>query len=270
MHLIKTFILHFVVSFLYSRANNHFQASDIVVSSWKAHRPWAHRAWRINNPVEEILWEMPGSVGTSWLLVPVPSLSPLMVTYGVSGTSVLKTTSPDRVTGGLFPICSFNLCKRGTLFCSLLCPQHRRVSGTSQGSRYFIYIYIWFIFISGCAGSLLLCGLFSSCSKWEILSSCRAQASHCGGSSCCGALALGHTGHTDLSSCGTWALEHKLHSCGSRAQLLHGINVSMCWIHAYYWEMGLDWWISRAPAASTLFEWWTMRIYSLITLLIQK
>ena len=90
---------------------------------------------------------MPGSVGTSWLLVPVPSLSPLMVTYGVSGTSVLKTTSPDRVTGGLFPICSFNLCKRGTLFCSLLCPQHRRVSGTSQGSRYFIYIYmIYFYF----------------------------------------------------------------------------------------------------------------------------
>ena len=148
MHLIKTFILHFVVSFLYSRANNHFQASDIVVSSWKAHRPWAHRAWRINNPVEEILWEMPGSVGTSWLLVPVPSLSPLMVTYGVSGTSVLKTTSPDRVTGGLFPICSFNLCKRGTLFCSLLCPQHRRVSGTSQGSKYFIYIYDLFLFLA--------------------------------------------------------------------------------------------------------------------------
>ena len=33
----------------------------------------------------------------------------------------------------------------------------------------------------------LLCGLFSSCSEWEPLSGCGAQASHCGGFSCCGA-----------------------------------------------------------------------------------
>ena len=151
----------------------------------------------------------------------------------------------------------------GTSFCSLLCPQHRRVSGTSQGSKYFLYIYMIYFF-SGCAGSSLLCGLFSRCSKWEILSSCRSQASHCSGFSC-GALVP-----QLLSLCAQCALEHKRHSCGSRAQLLHGINVSMCWIHASYWEMGLDWWINRAPAASTLFEWWTMRIYSLITLLIQK
>ena len=78
------------------------------------------------------------------------------------------------------------------------------MSGTSQGPKYYIYIYIYIyiknlFFISGCAGSLLLCGLSSSCSKWEILSSCRSQASHCSGFACCGALAPGHIGHTDLA-----------------------------------------------------------------------
>ena len=32
---------------------------------------------------------------------------------------------------------------------------------------------------------------FSSCIQQELLSSCGAQASHCGGFSCCGARALG-------------------------------------------------------------------------------
>ena len=31
----------------------------------------------------------------------------------------------------------------------------------------------------GCASSSLLCGLFSSCSKWGLLSSCGAPASYC-------------------------------------------------------------------------------------------
>ena len=35
---------------------------------------------------------------------------------------------------------------------------------------------------------------FSSCSKWGLLSSCCAQASHCGGFSCCRAQALGVMG----------------------------------------------------------------------------
>ena len=43
-----------------------------------------------------------------------------------------------------------------------------------------------YLLIYGCSRSSLLCGLFSSCSKWEPLSSC-AQAAHCGGFSCCGA-----------------------------------------------------------------------------------
>ena len=43
---------------------------------------------------------------------------------------------------------------------------------------------------------------FSSCSKRGLLSSCGAQASHCCGSSCCRARALGHTG---FSTCSTRA-----------------------------------------------------------------
>ena len=44
----------------------------------------------------------------------------------------------------------------------------------------FIYLFIW-----GCAGSLLLHAFFSSCSKWGLLPSCGAWASHCSDSSCC-------------------------------------------------------------------------------------
>ena len=64
----------------------------------------------------------------------------------------------------------------------------------------FIYFKKNFInlFIFGSAGSLLLHGLFSSCSKWSLLSGCSVWASHCG-FSFCGAGALGHTG---FGSCG--------------------------------------------------------------------
>ena len=45
-----------------------------------------------------------------------------------------------------------------------------------------------YLFIFGCAGSSLLCGLFSSCGEWGLLSSCSVQAFHCGGGfSCYGA-----------------------------------------------------------------------------------
>ena len=57
------------------------------------------------------------------------------------------------------------------------------------------------LFCYGCAGSLLLCGLFSSCGERRHLSRC-VRASHCVGFSCCGAQALGYTGS---SSCHTWA-----------------------------------------------------------------
>ena len=56
--------------------------------------------------------------------------------------------------------------------------------------------FAFFLFNVGvcCAGSSLLRGLFSSCGKRELLSSCSVQASHCGGFSCCRAQALGGVG----------------------------------------------------------------------------
>ena len=49
--------------------------------------------------------------------------------------------------------------------------------------------------------------------RGELVFSC-AQASQCGGVSCCGAWILGCAG---FSSCGSWALEHRLNSCSARA-----------------------------------------------------
>ena len=45
------------------------------------------------------------------------------------------------------------------------------------------------------------CPAFFKCDERGLLSACSMQASHCGGSSCCRAWALGH----GLSSCGTGA-----------------------------------------------------------------
>ena len=56
---------------------------------------------------------------------------------------------------------------------------------------------------------------------------CGAEASHCSAFSCCGAQALGTwalvVAARRLSSCGSWALECRLSSCGARAQLLRGM-----------------------------------------------
>ena len=56
---------------------------------------------------------------------------------------------------------------------------------------HFDFLNILFIFY--CAGSSLLCGLFSHCGEWGLLSSCGVWGSHCGGFSC-RAQSLGHTG----------------------------------------------------------------------------
>ena len=71
----------------------------------------------------------------------------------------------------------------------------------------FIYLSIF-----GCAGSLLLHRLLSSCSNQGLLSSCSAWASCCSGFSCCKARALGHM---RFRSCGVWPQELQL--VGSRA-----------------------------------------------------
>ena len=56
---------------------------------------------------------------------------------------------------------------------------------------------------------------FFFCCLWAF-SSCRVQVSHSGGFFCCDAQALGCVG---FSSCGSWALERRLSSYGTRAQL---------------------------------------------------
>ena len=74
-------------------------------------------------------------------------------------------------------------------------------------------LFLFYLFISGCAGSLLLCAGFLYLWRAGALH-CHARVSHCGGFSCCGAQAQGHTG---FSSCSSRALEHRLSSCGARA-----------------------------------------------------
>ena len=69
-----------------------------------------------------------------------------------------------------------------------------------------------FLFVFGCAGSSLLCGLFYSCSHWEHCSLVTALVSHYNGFSCCRTQALGSMG---FSNCRVWALEHRLSSCGT-------------------------------------------------------
>ena len=69
-------------------------------------------------------------------------------------------------------------------------------------------------FIFGCAGSLSLCVLFSHCDDLGLPSRCGPQASHCGGSSCCGVRTLGCTGF-QLWCVGSVVAAPRLQSVGS-------------------------------------------------------
>ena len=74
-------------------------------------------------------------------------------------------------------------------------------------------------------GSSLPLWTFSSCGEWGLLSDCGAQASCCGGFSCCRAQALGTrmsvVGARGLSGCGLWSLEPGLSSCDAWMWLLY-------------------------------------------------
>ena len=78
---------------------------------------------------------------------------------------------------------------------------------------YFSFRLTW-VFAATHAGFLQL-------HKRRLLSSCSARASHCSGSSCCRAQALGCT---VFRSCSSWALEHRLISCGTWAQSPWGLG----------------------------------------------
>ena len=90
-----------------------------------------------------------------------------------------------------------------------------------------LFFFLIYLFIFGCVGSLLLHVGFLQLQRMGATLPCGAQASHCGGFSCCGARALGTRASVavawGLSSCGSRVLECRLSSCGARAQLLRGM-----------------------------------------------
>ena len=78
----------------------------------------------------------------------------------------------------------------------------------------YINVILFFIFLNKFIYLFSLAALGLCCCVWAF-SGCGSQASHCGGFSCCRAQALG----TQASV----VVAHRLSSCGSRAQLLHGM-----------------------------------------------
>ena len=89
----------------------------------------------------------------------------------------------------------------------------------------------YFICLFGCAGSLYLHRLFSSCGKRGLLSSCGAQASHCNGFSCRGAQSLECSGFSSCSSrvwsTGSVIVAHGLSCSTARVIVLdQGSNLS--------------------------------------------
>ena len=87
--------------------------------------------------------------------------------------------------------------------------EDRRSKNGLQGAFYFIFILLINLFIFGCTGSSLLHVGFLYLRRVGATLRCGAQASHCGGFSCCGARALGARASVvvarGLSSCGAQA-----------------------------------------------------------------
>ena len=72
-------------------------------------------------------------------------------------------------------------------------------TGCKSSISIVVCLFFFISFIFDC-GSSLLCGLFSSCIKWDLISSCGKWASHCGGFSFCSSQALKQR----LKSWGSW------------------------------------------------------------------
>ena len=100
---------------------------------------------------------------------------------------------------------------------------------------------VFFYFIFGHSGSSLLWGLFFSCSRQGLLSSCSIQASHCSGFSCCGAQVLGSTGFNcchmgsvvavpGLESTGSIVVVHWL-SCSAACGFFPDQGSNPCLLH---------------------------------------
>ena len=90
-----------------------------------------------------------------------------------------------------------------------------------SGQIYYLLFIIYYFFTV--LGLRCCVQAFFSCGKQGATLLCSAQASHCGGFSCCGAWALGKWSSVvaacGLSSCGTWVLQRVgFCSCGAWAQ----------------------------------------------------
>lgn len=79
---------------------------------------------------------------------------------------------------------------------------------------------MFYLFLFGCTGSLLLHGLSLVAVSRGYSFIAVPRASRCSGFSCCGTQAPESTG---FSSCGSWALEYRLSSCGVWPYLLWGM-----------------------------------------------
>ena len=91
---------------------------------------------------------------------------------------------------------------------------------------YFLF-FKFYLFIYGCARSLLLHGFTSSCGEWGPLSSCRAWTFHCRVFFYCGAQGLGRAG---FSSCGMWPQQFRLSGSRAQAQQLWGMGLAPPWL----------------------------------------
>ena len=83
-------------------------------------------------------------------------------------------------------------------------------------------ITYFYVFIFGCAGSLLLPGFFSSWGEQRLLSGCGAWISHCSGVSCCWAWALGCMDSVVVA--------HRL-SCSAACGILLDQGSNLCLLH---------------------------------------
>ena len=93
-------------------------------------------------------------------------------------------------------------------------------------SQFFLKIYLFYFqaVVGLCCCFCCCTRAFSSGRKQGLLFIAAWRASHCGSFSCCRAWPLGMQASVvavhGLSSCSLWALEHRLSSCDTQAQLL--------------------------------------------------
>ena len=105
----------------------------------------------------------------------------------------------------------------GIIICSAIC---HMLSNTSLMWFFFLNIYLFIYLILVTLGLRCCTWAFSSCGDWGLVfvvvhGLLIAVASHCG-SQALGAWASIVVAY-GLSSCGSWALEHRLSSCGALA-----------------------------------------------------